>query len=80
MDLTNRVVKFFKTEHAEQLEKRFFELNVLTGKTTEVISIQRVGSFWYGWYYVSGKDILEVAPKEEAKNGNVRRPRKKKVR
>ena len=80
MDLSNKIVRHFKREHPNQIEEDIAKLTVTHGKMVDILSIQKVGTFWFCWYRL---EIQAQPINKEAADGkpthSVRRSRKAKI-
>lgn len=77
----NRVVRHFRAPSLEELEQKLEMHNQLTQKMTEVIQIQKVGSFWYAHYYTSlPVNLNEKVENKEPQENKKRRGRPRRAK
>jgi len=77
------VLDYVKKDTPEQVRAFFLLLTQQTGQYVDVISVERVGSFWYAWYYrninqhIPSSTVEVVRPKTEVKKLPTRRKTKR---
>ena len=50
-DYSNRILTFTKQDTDVKLQKFLFDLQLKAQQMIDVIAVQKVGSFWYAWFY-----------------------------
>ena len=57
MDFTKRFFDFITAKTPEELRDKLVRLNIITGRTTDVINVVFANKKWYAFFY-NNKDLV----------------------
>ena len=69
--MIERTVTFIRDFTPEGLQKKLFQHNVSTGKSTQIINICQHANYWYAWLYTDLKSVNKEVTKKKTRKKKV---------